>query len=127
MTTHLTPEQIANIQKCIFEFLAENCCGYNQAKPRQQILEYLTIKGYQVSDREMRRLVDKMVDGNYLIGTGESGYYLIDTPSDLAKAMHSLEMKAASIAIRKNELQRNFNSHFQELADKQLELIRESI
>ena len=121
----LSSEQITDTRKQIFEWMVENACGYDQAKPRSLILAYVQEKQPSITDRELRRIVHEMIDENYLIGTGESGYYIIEKPSDLLKAMEYLEAKARSISIRKNELARNFETHFSELADKQLTLLRE--
>jgi len=114
-----------DLRKAIFEYLADECCGYAKAKPRSEMLKYLQEKGVAISDRAMRHFLHEMIDDNYLIGSCENGYFLIDTPNDLGKAMEYLEAKAESIAIRKNELKRNYESHFQILADKQLTMIRE--
>jgi hypothetical protein len=124
---HLTSDEISNLKKQIFEYLVENCCGYNQAKPRSLMLTYLQNKGVNISDRGMRSLIHEMIDDNYLVGCGEGGYYLIDSPADLGKAIAYLEAKAQSISIRKNELTRNFHSHFQDIADKQLDLLRGAV
>lgn len=123
--SRLSTQQIGEVKRVVFEWMIENACGYERSKPRIELLNYLHSKNWDIADRELRKIVHQMIDADYLIGSGEGGYYIIEKPSDLAKAMEYLEAKARSISIRKNELQRNFNTHFQDLATKQLTLLRE--
>lgn len=123
----LSAEQVGEIKKSIFEWLCNNCAGSLQAKPRYELHNYLSGKGFVVSDREMRSLIEEMRREHFLIGSSEQGYYLIDTVADLVKARDYLKKKAESIAIAQNTLQTAWNMRFEDLAAKQLELIREVV
>lgn len=123
----LNAEQVGEIKKSIYEWLFNYCVGSMQAKPRNQLLDYLTSRGHVLSDREMRSLIEEMRREKFLIGSSEHGYFLVDTPADLLKAREYLRKKAESIAIAQNTLQTAWDMRFEDLATKQLELIREVV
>src|SRR5687767_12263928 len=76
---------------------------------RSELLHALIGKGFVMSDRDMRLTIEHMIkDDHYCIQSSEKGYSLITTLEDLEKAKSYLEKKAASIAVRKNCLERNF-------------------
>lgn len=76
---------------------------------RKEMLDQLHTMGWSVSDRAMREAIESLiVDDHYSIASSEKGYSLIQSEADLKGVMDYLDKKAASIAIRKNCLLRNF-------------------
>lgn len=78
---------------------------------RPELLSYLRVQmsDQQLTDRAMRKCIEDMVktDG-YLIQSSETGYTLIDSQEQMDEVIIYLDKKAASIAIRKNILIKNW-------------------
>src|SRR3989339_458106 len=85
--------------------------SYSSHSPlrREDLLIKLRDAGITLSDRKMRDIVARMViDGHEPIGSNDEGYFYIHSEEDLREAKKELEAKAASIAVRRNCLERNF-------------------
>lgn len=76
---------------------------------RKVMLHHLREQGHDVTDRQMRAVIEDMVmvDG-YLIESSSHGYSMIQTEDELNRAVDYLNQKAEAIAIRKNSLKRNW-------------------
>jgi len=84
-----------------------------KAVKRCDLLTHLRAKGYDISDRAMRKEIEIMIiqDG-FLIQSSEQGYSIIQTEDQLSDAMQYLTSKAEAIAIRKNTLLKNWRIAF---------------
>jgi hypothetical protein len=92
------------------EFLLANAVGQNNAKPLEEILEHLAANGYSMNGPRFQTtiLADTRV-GDIFIGSGQHGYFLIETEADAKAALSFYESRITS------ELQRI--KHLKELAD----------
>lgn len=76
---------------------------------RREMLSQLIIKGFYITDRKMRMIVEEMIEqDHWSIQSSEKGYSLIQDEESLNKALSYLQKKAKSISIRSACLQRNF-------------------
>lgn len=81
---------------------------------RADLLFHLRGLGFQVTDRELRSTIEEMIVKDQVnIESSHLGYGLIKTEVDLNRAMEYLNLKAKSIAIRKNCLLRNWTNKVQ--------------
>lgn len=98
---------------------------YLSEKPikRRDLLYLLRQEQPDLSDRAMRKEIELMVtEHGYCIESSEKGYTLITDLAGLDRALTYLDKKAASIAIRKNYLVKNFRA-LRGATSNQLELI----
>lgn len=97
-------EQITKaIKGYIYDFISKHTIV-----KRNLLLLNLKNNGVVVSDRSMRKLVERMVivDG-IPIGSTTEGYFLVRSKEDLLKALNELKSKAKSLSIRANCLRKS--------------------
>lgn len=81
----------------------------HQYAKRVDLLSYLHINGFVLSDRMLRSLIEQliMVDGLCIAST-DHGYRLIQNQAQLEDAVDYLRKKAKPIAVRANQLINNY-------------------
>jgi len=73
----------------------------------------LNLVSIKITDRELRKIVERLVMSGYPIGTCEKGYYWIESYADLQEAVKSLRKKALSILMRAKRLERSWHDFYQ--------------
>jgi len=77
---------------------------------RHTLRHALMTAGYILSDRRIRKEIERMIiDDHYGIASSEKGYSLITCEADLNEAKDYLFKKTTALLVRKNCLTRNFN------------------
>jgi hypothetical protein len=76
---------------------------------RAELLIMLSHAGERISDRQLRKAVEELVmDDGCCIASTENGYHLIKSEHELRSAVDYLRRKAQPIAIRANQLIKNY-------------------
>jgi repressor of nif and glnA expression len=75
---------------------------------RIELFWLLHARGYQTSDRAIRKAVEEMIAEGHCIASSEKGYHLITDKKQLVAAVDYLRAKSKAIAIRGNFLIRNY-------------------
>ena len=82
----------------------------NRPVKRAELLNYLQSMNYNITDREMRAVIEDMcITNGYSIASSERGYSIIHTEDELLKAMKYLKAKAFPLFKRADSLQKSFH------------------
>jgi hypothetical protein len=93
------------LHDCIIELL-----HLQKFTKRQQLRENLLMKGYRLTDRELRKTIEVLItEERYCIQSSSKGYSLITTPEDLHTAKSYLKDKALAMLNRAKCLEENYN------------------
>ncbi|MHA1874050.1 MAG: hypothetical protein ACTSVB_08045 [Candidatus Heimdallarchaeaceae archaeon] len=96
------------IEKFIIDILKKHQ-GHHAAIKRKDLLKSIKIHYEDITDRELRCIVERLVKNyGYPIGTSTAGYFWISTIDDLDEAIESLRKKAISLLIRSRQLRNNW-------------------
>lgn len=89
---------------------------------RKDLLELLQPTYPWLTDRMLRKEVASLIKDGACIASGNNGYSIINTYSEMDTAVEYMKKKSKSIAIRANTLIHNWNnSHLREI-DQQFKM-----
>ncbi|WP_375181430.1 hypothetical protein [Chryseobacterium sp.] len=62
------------------------------------------------NQEELRAVIRFAIDSGFLIGSGKSGYWLIDSIEEINEVLDSLESRAQGVCDRRNKLLESWNN-----------------
>ena len=97
-----------NLKSKIITIL-NNCKGKDKAILSDHIARIFDIDDDPRTNYQTRKLIREIIDeGELPIGSCRNGYFLIVSQKELCDCIDSLESRAASIRLRKNNIQTAF-------------------
>ena len=93
----------------IYKYLQES----QRPIKRPELLGHMQRLGYEITDRKLRSTIEEMItqkDSVFCVESSEKGYSIIRTQEDLDRAKEYLQNKIEALCIRRNSLERNFNT-----------------
>jgi hypothetical protein len=102
---------MATILQLIQYLTANNYIGKNSPITAQDLALHFGISdgGQEV---EMRNLIRDAISHNELIGSNNSGFYLINNVDELEANLDSLQSRAESILLRRRNLMGSWNNQY---------------
>lgn len=96
----MTPEQ-----QRIWNYLINNCIGYNNAQKVASIAHACGYRDYGTNNDNFRAIVtDMIVNGNLPIGSCSKGYFIITTEEERQKAINWIDRNKKVEALQRVQL-----------------------